>query len=218
MSKFIYGRWNDDKPAEEGFSKELISSDFDIIKAKGATLDDMHATPFENVNTLYDAMKRNIDRIPNQECYGTRHGDEYKWINYKDAMDTAEKASHGMMMLKLCPTLTFDGDEKEWRMMGIMSKNRKEWNIMNIANFHQGVTTVALYDTLGADAMRFVCNQTELTSIACSNDCISKLAKMKKDDKETSEPKMQRLVNLVCFDPITEEEKVAAQGAELELI
>ena len=43
MSKYIYGRWRDDKPAEEGFSKELISSDFDVIKAKGANLDDMHA-------------------------------------------------------------------------------------------------------------------------------------------------------------------------------
>ena len=72
-------------------------------------------------------------------------------------------------------------------MMGIMSKNRKEWNITNMANFHQGITTVALYDTLGADAMRFVCDQTELTTISCSNECILKLAKMKTDDAQADE-------------------------------
>ena len=103
-------------------------------------------------------------------------------------------------------------------MMGIMSKNRKEWNIMNMANFHQGFTTVALYDTLGADAMRFVCNQTELTTIACSNECILKLAKMKTDDAQADEQKMHRLVNLVCWDSnVTEEDKAGAEAAGLKL-
>ena len=44
--------------------------------------------------------------------------------------------------------------------------NRKEWHLVHLANMFQNVTTVALYDTLGPDATRFVIHQTELTTIA----------------------------------------------------
>jgi hypothetical protein len=40
-----------------------------------------------------------------------------------------------------------------------------------------------MYDTLGQDAMKFVLNQTELTTIAVSNDYIEKICKMKIEDK-----------------------------------
>ncbi len=45
-----------------------------------------------------------------------------------------------------------------WRFIGIQSKNREEWNITNWANMNQGITTIALYDTLGQDALKYVCN------------------------------------------------------------
>jgi len=38
-----------------------------------------------------------------------------------------------------------------------------------------GTTTVALYDTLGADAMKFVINQTGMTTIVCQGDLVAKI-------------------------------------------
>lgn len=54
---------------------------------------------------------------------------------------------------------------------------------------HMGVTTVALYDTLGTDAMRYVLNQTELTTILCSDDLVEKILSIKQadDHMDTSE-------------------------------
>jgi hypothetical protein len=49
---------------------------------------------------------------------------------------------------------------------------------------HNNVTTVALYDTLGEDASRYICSQTELTTIGCSADLIEKICTLKKDDQE----------------------------------
>ena len=43
--------------------------------------------------------------------------------------------------------------------MGIQSKNRREWQIINIGGMFQNVTTVALYDTLGPEATLAICNQ-----------------------------------------------------------
>jgi long-chain acyl-CoA synthetase len=109
------------------------------------------ATPFEgeNIDTLLKALRRNCEKIPNSDFLGTRKGDIYEWATYKDVQDMAENLSYGFMELGLSPDCNFDGDSKIWRFIGIQSKNRQEWVITNLANMHNKITTVALYDTLG---------------------------------------------------------------------
>jgi long-subunit acyl-CoA synthetase (AMP-forming) len=41
---------------------------------------------------------------------------------------------------------------------------------------HIGVTTVALYDTLGEEALKFIVNQTELITFACSGEQVEKIS------------------------------------------
>lgn len=52
--------------------------------------------------------------------------------------------------------------------MGIYSKNREEWIIVDVASMKNSVTCVAFYDTLGPSAVEFVIKQTELTSVSCA--------------------------------------------------
>lgn len=104
--------------------------------------------------------------------------------------------------------------------MGIQSKNRQEWVITNIAGMFQKTTSVALYDTLGPDAIEFVCNQTEMTSISISKDYIAKLSQLKIDDskKADGDKKMHRLKNLIVFeDDFTNEDKELATSANINL-
>jgi long-chain acyl-CoA synthetase len=63
--------------------------------------------------------------------------------------------------------------------MGIFSKNREEWAMINIANVKTSTTTVAFYDTLGPSAVEFVINQTHLSTISCSGNYVSGLLKLK---------------------------------------
>jgi long-chain acyl-CoA synthetase len=91
-------------------------------------------------------------------------------------------------------------ENHSWRFMGIQSKNRKEWFLTHFANMYHRVTTVALYDTLGVEATKFCCSQTELTTIAGTMDCLKKLAKIKKDEAESDEQQMQKVANFICFD------------------
>ena len=62
---------------------------------------------------------------------------------------------------------------------------------------HNKITTVALYDTLGPDATKFVIDQTELVTIVCSNECIKNLCKMKEED---TTGKTKSFCNIVCYD------------------
>ena len=93
--------------------------------------------------------------------------------------------SHGCMAMNLVPENTDgEGDGKTWRFMGIQSKNRVEWSLLNIAGMMQGVTTVAFFDTLGEDAQRYIIGQTKLTTIGIPKELISKVCTMKSSDPE----------------------------------
>lgn len=112
------------------------------------------------------------------------------------------------MAMDLIPEV--NGENKNWRMLGIQSKNRKEWNLCHMGSYLSGGTTIALYDTLGPDAARFVVHQTELTTICCSKDLIAALIKLKAEDPEG---KMATLANIVSFEKdVAQADQTAAQG------
>ena len=75
-------------------------------------------------------------------------------MTLKEVSETAQNIAAGCMALDLVPEVEAEGTT--YRFIGIQSKNRLEWNLQHIANMHMGVTSVALYDTLGADAQRYV--------------------------------------------------------------
>jgi long-chain acyl-CoA synthetase len=119
------------------------------------------------------------------------------------------------MALGLCPQI--EAEDKTWRFMGIQSKNRKEWVLTHCADIHQNIVTVAFYDTLGPDATKFVLEQTQLTTMAVSQDYVVKLSKMKIEDTK-GEGKMSQLKNLIVFENgITEEMKNVASEADITL-
>ena len=66
-----------------------------------------------------------------------------------------------------------------------------------MANIYNGGTTVGFYDTLGPDAARYMINQCELTTLACSVDLVENMCNLKKKQIEESE---STLVNLVVFE------------------
>ena len=68
-------------------------------------------------------------------------------MKYKEVHDYAMDLSYGYLALEMIPTI--QAEDKEWRFIGIQSKNRAEWLLTHFANMFQSVTTVALYDTLG---------------------------------------------------------------------
>ena len=128
----------------------------------------------------------------------------------------SECLSYGVQAEGLTPTVMDEG--KEWKFMGIQAKNRVEWNITNLSGMFQKVTTVAFYDTLGSDAMRFMCNQTELTTVTMSEDMVGKFAKLKLQDAESETVKMHRVKNLVVFeDQMTQENAELAEKANLKI-
>jgi long-chain acyl-CoA synthetase len=99
-------------------------------------------------------LKKQIQRIPNNNFMGTRNGDTYDWMTWREVGEMAENLSYGFMYHNLAPEIEAEG--KKWRFIGLQSKNRKEWYIASLANMHQNICSVSLYDTLGVDATKYI--------------------------------------------------------------
>ena len=69
--KFTYGVWNTSKPKVEGYSHELISPDARNL-LYNTDLETMEGLPFDGVDTLLKAFKRNVIRNPDHEYFGTK--------------------------------------------------------------------------------------------------------------------------------------------------
>ena len=175
-------------------------------------MDELDAVEYPGVDTLLKAFRRNVEKIPNEDWLGTRVGDRYEWITWRQCAETAENFSHGLAALRLIPDIKAEGSA--WRFNGIQSKNRKEWVLAHLANMYQGVTTVAFYDTLGPDAQKYIIGQTELTTMTVSVDFVSKLTKLKNEGGAL----MSSLKNLVVFEnDVKDEERQNAVKAGLTI-
>lgn len=64
--------------------------------------------------------------------------------------------------------------------IAVYGKNSRDWLISDLGANLYGITTVAIYDTLGADSMRFILNQTNLTTIFTSVAMIPNILKQEK--------------------------------------
>ena len=63
-----------------------------------------------------------------------------------------------------------------------MAKNREAWAVAHWANMHINTATIPFYDTLGAHAFRYMCNQTELITICLGGECVKGVLQKKLDD------------------------------------
>ena len=79
-----------------------------------------------------------------------------------------------MINLGLVPEISEYKDYK-LKMVGIFSKNREEWALLDMANMLYGNTMIPLYDTLGPQSIPFVLNQTNITTCFCSEPSVKTL-------------------------------------------
>lgn len=64
----------------------------------------------------------------------------------------------GLVGLNLTPDVEADG--RKFKFLGIFSKNREEWAVVDLSCIRNSTTIVPFFDSLGPDALQFVINQT----------------------------------------------------------
>ena len=132
-------------------------------------------------NTLYEIFESAVRRFPNQPYLGTRAKTEagfgdYQWLTYEQVQTRARSIGWGLSALGLA-----EKDEDGNSFLGIYSKNRMEWILMDHACIRQDIITVPVYDTLQSDALEYMVEQTKMRVVACDYKSSSNVLKLRKE-------------------------------------
>ncbi|CDS14549.1 hypothetical protein LRAMOSA06718 [Lichtheimia ramosa] len=126
---------------------------------------------------------------------------EYVWRSHKQVRQSIESYGRGLVSLGL-------GRQKA---IGVYSINRPEWTMTEYASYRQGFMIVALYDTLGAEAIEYIVNQTEMEFIVASADKLNNITQLK-----SRLPTIKHVI-IMDHDNLKEADKKAANEAGVEV-
>ena len=99
-----------------------------------------------------------------------------------------------------------------FKFLGIYSRNNEKFVVSDLACHLNTITVVTIYDSLGDHTIEYIIDQTTLTTMCMESRNLSKLSKLKKENKSPS------LKNIVLFDREDEKQIKEAQNLGFNLI
>jgi len=185
------------------------TDDSSYIVRNRACSDELIWKPFPEepeVDTLVKIVMRAKGKFANNDCLGIRSYEAdgkrgpFVFETYSDVTDQVERLSVALRKkFGLGPKAA----------VGIFSQNRPEWVKTLIATWYNGDFCVPLYDTLGATAVAYILNDSDVTTVFCSKN---KLELLFEDAKDIS-----TLKHVVCFDEVTDEIRAKAKDVGVKL-
>ncbi|XP_075313047.1 long-chain-fatty-acid--CoA ligase 5 isoform X2 [Odontesthes bonariensis] len=160
---------------------------------------------FNDAKTLYEVFQRGLRVSGNGPCLGYRKpGKPYQWLKYKQVSDRAEHLGSGLLHRGLKPNPdTF---------IGIFAQNRPEWIIGELACYTYSMAAVPLYDTLGPEALVFIIDRAEISTVLCDNQKKAETLLQNREKGQTSV-----LKTVIIMDPFSPEmvERGAKCGVDI---
>jgi long-chain acyl-CoA synthetase len=154
--------------------------------------------PIPGINTIWKAFEYTVKLHGERPFLGTRRQEgkelrEYEWITYKQVDTLVRNFSAGLIKLNFCPEIQSNSNGL-FRFLGIYSRNNYKFVISDLASHLFSVTVVTIYDSLGDHTIEYIIDQTSLTTMCMESRNLSKLTKLKKENKAVS------LQNIIIYD------------------
>ncbi|KAF3704162.1 Long-chain-fatty-acid--CoA ligase 5 [Channa argus] len=147
---------------------------------------------YDNAKTIYEVFQRGLKVSGNGPCLGYRKpGRPYQWLKYKQVSDRAEHLGSGLLHKGLNPNPD--------TLIGIFAQNRPEWIIAEQACYTYSMVAVPLYDTLGSEALVFIIDQAEISTVLCDNQSKAETLLQNKESGQT--PVLKTIVIMDPFSP-----------------
>lgn len=152
------------------------------------------------VRTLYHVPRCGQIINPRGDCVGFRPGGKgpYRFLSYDQFMEQVQFFAAGLVKLGMAAR----------DRVGFYAKNSVEWQIAEHGCYTQNMISVALYDTLGPDAVEYIVKHSETRLVVISQDCLPKLLSIADNC-----PSLEHIV--VYGDELPEEAKSASIKAKL---
>ena len=83
---------------------------------------------------------------------------EYRWLSYSQASEQRTAIGSGLMSLGV----------PSGAAVGLYGVNSASWMLVDLALHAYSMLSIPLYDTLGPDAVQYICGHAELVAVACA--------------------------------------------------
>lgn len=145
----------------------------------------------DDARTLYEVFQRGLHISGDGPCLGSRLPNQpYKWLSYKEVNARAEYLGSGLLHQGCQPNPN--------QFIGVFAQNRPEWFISEMACYTYSMVVVPLYDTLGADAIRFIINTAEISTVIC--DKVEKAEVLLENVERKETPCLKKIILMDAFD------------------
>ncbi|KAI1304873.1 hypothetical protein EDD11_005046 [Mortierella claussenii] len=154
-----------------------------------------HIRESPNVKTLYDIFQHAVATYQHKDFLGHRPWDpmtcaygRYTWESYVQINERVNAFGSGLMHLN--ESILGNSQLTRWT-LGLWAQGRPEWFISEMSCNFFNLISVPLYDTLGPDAIEYVCNHAEIRIVVCSANHV--LTLLKNADKL---PKLKAIISM----------------------
>uniref|UniRef100_A0A6Q2XLP4 Arachidonate--CoA ligase n=1 Tax=Esox lucius TaxID=8010 RepID=A0A6Q2XLP4_ESOLU len=168
-------------------SQEVAHEDGGRRSMLGDNPDKLLTHYHEDAKTMYEVFQRG-----DGPCLGSRLPNQpYKWLSYKEVTTRAEHLGSGLLAQGCIPCPD--------QFIGVFAQNRPEWIISELACYTYSMVVVPLYDTLGPDAIRYIINTADITTVICDKPEKAQVLLGNVERQET--PGLKRIILMDHFEP-----------------
>ena len=163
---------------------------------------------FQNKSLIENNIEK-MNRFKDRPCLGRRlkigeneKGEpifekKYTYYTYNDVHLMCQKFAKNLHEKKEELIHKDSYKNKHFNLVGIFAKNCTEWVIADMGCQMDSVTTATLYATLGHEAFKYICDQTQIKTIMVSPDLVKMLCELKKSYN------LKQLTTAILFDMTT---------------
>ncbi|XP_077447793.1 long-chain-fatty-acid--CoA ligase 6 [Stigmatopora argus] len=145
----------------------------------------------DDARTMYEVFRRGLHISGDGPCLGWRLPNQpYKWMSYKEVTCRAEHLGSGLLH-QGCRA-------RPDQFIGVFAQNRPEWIIAELACYTYSMAVVPLYDTLGPDAIRFIIDTADISTVIC--DKADKAQVLLANVERGQTPPLRRIVLMDALD------------------
>lgn len=116
---------------------------------------------------LFDAIAYQLEKKPLPDMLAGKSGGQWKKYSTQEVGEIVNQLSAGLLRLGIGPNdMTVEGRDK----VAIISKNRPEWVIVDLAVQQIGALLTPIYPTINVNELEFVLNDAQVKTIFVNDE------------------------------------------------
>jgi long-chain acyl-CoA synthetase len=116
---------------------------------------------------LFDCLQYHLDKNPLPDMFAGKEGGTWRKFSTIEVKDTVDKLGAGLLSMGIgCGDMTMEGRDK----IAILSKNRPEWLMLDLAVQQIGAVLTPVYPTINVNELEFVLNDANVKMVFVNDE------------------------------------------------